>query len=155
MREEFVFSLITRTRDKLLKQAEQCPEQLRSTIPEGFNNSILWQMGHVLTVTDALVFGMSGHPIECPTTYRSFFGNGTKPADWTEAPPAWDTILEQLKAQPNRVQAVLSGKLSQGIAKENFMKAETIGELLAFHVMHESTHSGMVSGLLKALNRKP
>ncbi|WP_028549758.1 DinB family protein [Paenibacillus sp. UNC451MF] len=154
MREEFTFSLIARTRDKLLKQAEQCPADQRNVVPDGFNNNILWQMGHVLTVTDGLVFGISGHPSECPASYRSFFGNGTKPADWSEEPPAWETIMEQLKDQPNRIQAVLSRKLSSGLTKENFMKAESIDELLQFHIMHESMHSGMVSGLLKALNRK-
>lgn len=54
------------------------PETAADQKPEGFNNTIRWNTGHILTTTDAL-FGLK----MLPENYRELFWQGTKPADWT------------------------------------------------------------------------
>jgi hypothetical protein len=150
MRDAFVFGTLDKHRGRLLQLVEGCRENKRNVVPEGFNNSVHWQIGHVLTVTERLVFGLSEQTPVIPANYQTFFGNGTKPADWQEEPPAWDLLMAQLKEQPNRICKSLKDKLEVSV-KENFLKAETVGELIVSSVLHEVNHAGTISAMLKVL----
>ncbi|MCY9656803.1 DinB family protein [Paenibacillus chondroitinus] len=150
MRDTFLFGALDRYRNRLLQLVEGCPEDKRNVVPPGFNNSIHWQIGHVLAVTDRLIFALSEQPSLVPANYISFFGNGTKPADWQEEPPAWDVIIAQLKEQPAQIRESLGDKLDVAV-KENMMKAATIEQLINFSIMHEANHFGMISAMMKVL----
>lgn len=150
MREEYIFATLDKHRGRLIALVEGCPEDKRTVVPTGFNNSIHWQVGHILTVTERLIFGLAEQALSIPANYQSFFGNGTKPADWQEEPPAWDLLITQLMDQPNRIREALTGKLDTQV-KENFMKAENIGELINSSIIHEVNHAGTISTMLKVL----
>ncbi|MEK3719849.1 DinB family protein [Paenibacillus sp. FSL H8-0034] len=150
MREAFMFDAVDKYRNRLLQLVDKCPAEQRNVVPTGFNNSILWQIGHILTITEGLVFGFSGEAVQIPAEYRTFFGSGTKPADWTEEPPTWEAILEQLKQQPVRIREVFAGKL-QASVKENFAKADHVEEILLTNLLHENNHAGMIQAMLKVL----
>ncbi|MEK8127548.1 DinB family protein [Paenibacillus filicis] len=154
MRTEFVFHILNKHHQQLLELVETCPEDQRLTIPEGFKNNLHWHIGHVLTVTEFHVFGLSEHtPGQVlPANYQQLFAYGTKPSDWQEEPPAWDLLIAQLKDQRNQLHVLLDGKLDVPV-KENFLKAETFGELLVSTTLHLVDHLGFVSALLKVLKR--
>lgn len=150
MRDTFLFGALDRYRNRLLQLVEGCPEDKRNVVPAGFNNSIHWQIGHVLAVSDRLIFTLSEQPSLVSTSYISFFGNGTKPADWQEDPPAWEDIIAQLKEQPAQIRESLHEKLDMPV-KENMMKAATIEQLINFSIMHEANHFGVISAMMKVL----
>jgi hypothetical protein len=85
-----------------------------------------------------------------PANYQTLFAYGTKPADWQKEPPAWDLLIAQLKEQNNRIRESLKDKLELPV-KENFLKAETIGELIVSTVLHLVNHVGIISAQLKVL----
>src|SRR4029078_9794687 len=118
MREAFVFDLVDKHRGRLLQLIEGCCVEHRNVVPTGFNNSIHWQIGHILTVTDRVIFGFSGQTMTIPSTYVGLFGNGTKPADWQAEPPAWDDLVAQLTEQPARIREIMADKLEIAV-KEN------------------------------------
>jgi hypothetical protein len=150
MREEYLFQTMERIRDRLLLLVEKCPIEQRNVIPTGFNNHIFWHIGHILTVTDGMVFVRSAEASRIPESYRSFFGNGTKPADWIDTPPTWETIITQLKEQPQAVRDAFSGRLEQAVT-ENYAKAENVGEMLINNLTHDSNHAGSIHAMLKVL----
>lgn len=150
MRDTFLFGAFDKYRNRLLQLAEGCPEDLRNVVPAGFNNSIHWQIGHVLTVTDRIVYLLSEQSSLLPANYVSFFGNGTRPAEWQEEPPAWDVILTQLKEQPAQMRESLHDKLEVPV-KENMMRAATIEQLINTSIMHEASHIGVISAMMKVL----
>jgi hypothetical protein len=49
MRDAFIFGKLDNHLGELLQLVEGCPENKRKVVPEGFNNSLHWQIGHVLT----------------------------------------------------------------------------------------------------------
>ncbi|WP_165842165.1 DinB family protein [Paenibacillus xerothermodurans] len=151
MREAFLFGAMGMLRERVLELADKCAPQHRTVQPPGFNNNILWHLGHILTVTDGIMYGLSGEASQLPASYRTFFGNGTKPSDWGDGVPSWETIIEQLKGQPQQIIAHFTGRLHQA-AKENFANAETAGELLQVNLMHEHNHAGSINAMLKVLN---
>ncbi|GGG52877.1 DinB family protein [Paenibacillus radicis (ex Gao et al. 2016)] len=152
MRNDFIFSILKNRHNQLIELAAQCPEDKRNIVPEGFKNSLHWHIGHVLTVTEFHVFDLSEFELnqKLPASYQDFFAYGTKPADWQGEPPAWDVLIGQLRKQPDEIRELLEGKLDVPV-KENFLKAETFGELIVSTVQHAAEHIGFVSAMLKAL----
>jgi hypothetical protein len=151
MREDFIFLTAEKMRGRLVLLAEKVPVDKRAVIPEGFNNNIQWHMGHILTVADDLIYGLSGETPQLPASYRAFFGNGTKPSDWTEETPDWDTIISQLQVQHKQIKDHFTGKLSTNVGK-NFASAEKTEELVMFNLYHEGNHAGSINAMLKVLN---
>jgi uncharacterized damage-inducible protein DinB len=150
VRETYLFDNLDKSRTRLLKYLEQCPADKRNVIPTGFNNSIQWHLGHILTVIDRIVYTFTDQPKKLPDTYQKLFGSGTKPSEWTEEPPAWETLLSQLQEQSAQIRADFTGKLGQSV-KENFFKAETMDEVLHSCIVHEAGHVGNIASMLKIL----
>lgn len=150
MREAYLFERFEKSWSQLLQKAEGCPEDKRDVVPAGCNNNIHWHLGHILTVTDSIAFGYAGQEGKVPNTFRGYFGNGTKPADWTGDVPSWDTVIALLKEQPGHLQAAFQGKMNEPV-KENFFKAETVEELLTGALQHAASHAGSIGTMLKLL----
>lgn len=154
MSDLFIFGLFERTRKSILGYtAELTPEQ-RSIVPVGFNNNIHWQLGHVIFIADAIVFGFAGKNAQVPAEYRTFFGPGTKPADWTTEAPAWEELLDLFTKQTQMFRETFAGHTNEPVAnKDNFAKADTIGDLLELNTMHESSHSGMINAMSRLVKQ--
>ncbi|WP_052350499.1 DinB family protein [Paenibacillus gorillae] len=152
MRNDFIFDILKSRHNQLIELVALCLEDKRNIVPEGFKNSIHWHIGHVLTVTEFHVFGLSEFEWnqKLPASYQHFFAYGTKPADWQSEPPAWDLLIDQLRKQPDEIRELLKTKLDVPV-KENFLNAETYGELIVSTVLHAADHIGFVSAMLKAL----
>jgi uncharacterized damage-inducible protein DinB len=148
MREAYLFNALEKSRERIVKLTENLSAEQVGAVPAGFNNSILWHLGHILTVADGLMYGLTGQEGKLPASYKSCFGNGTKPADWTEGVPSLSTILSELKEQPAELRASFEGKFADA-AKPNFFKAETIGELFVSTLAHEREHAGNINAMLK------
>lgn len=152
MSDQYAFQLMNRTRQGLLKHLESLPADKRGVVPAGFNNNVHWQLGHIITVTDGLIHRFSGRSITLPEQFAGFFGPGTKPADWTEDPPAWDDLIQLLKDQPARLRETFEPVLEEPVAqKDNFASAVTVGDLFHLCNAHESSHTGMVNAMVRIL----
>jgi len=152
MSEAFLFGLIGKARERIIQQVENVPEAQRHVVPTGFNNSLHWQLGHIVTVADGITLRYGGFESKIPSSYGKLFNNGTKPSDWEDEPPHWDILIQQLPEQFQALQDTLQGRLGDPVAvKDNFAKAQTIGELVALNMSHENLHLGMITAMVKVL----
>lgn len=146
MKHNYVFDLWENIRQRILNDVENLPEDKREIVPRGFSNNIYWQIGHVLTSTDALVIQFAREEPRIPQSYSSFFKNGTKPSAWSEQPPDWETIVSQLKEQLKELRKTFARKLTEPGAVIDDVLQAVVGS-----IAHESIHSGMISAMVKAL----
>jgi uncharacterized damage-inducible protein DinB len=153
MMEDVLFDALARGREHLLKQVGDCPLDKRYVVPTGFNNNILWQLGHIVTETDGLITRLSGEKQTLSAEYKTFFVNGTKPSEWNGEPPPWDEILSQLKDQIPLIRRIFIGKLDTR-SMDNPSRDETVEELLLFNLFHEYLHIGNIGAMLKVLGVK-
>ncbi|MEK1832717.1 DinB family protein [Priestia megaterium] len=72
-----------------------------------------WNLGHIAFIQEKLVFGLAGEPMQTPESYESFFGAGTKPADWTEPAPSLEEIAKVLKDQAHRIKEFMPGQFDK------------------------------------------
>ncbi|MDO3412295.1 DinB family protein [Saccharibacillus sp. CPCC 101409] len=150
MTNAFVFKLMDRAVNALLKILEDVPENARGIVPDRFNNNLHWQVGHIVTVADRVVNGLSGRTPVFPQEYPAFFAPGTKPADWQGEAPAWDELVAELRGLPDRFRADFGDKPDEPLANpDNFAKAETLGDLLMLNVSHMNNHLGMVNAMAR------
>ena len=80
IRKGFYHILKSTPREELLK------------IPNGFNNNIWWNIAHVVSTQQALVYGLAGLQLQMPQELKDKFKKGTVP-DGT----ATDDEIEQVK----------------------------------------------------------
>lgn len=137
---EYIKMQFTRTRMVLKQTLENITPEVYFTIPKGFNNNILWQVGHVLMTTDFLLFNGK---VTIPKSYQKLFGPGTKPADWPMDVPYLETLLQQIEEQLERIQSIDTNTFNEKLPKSIFGN-ETKGELAAFAAFHEAMHVGQI-----------
>lgn len=144
------------TRQVVLQQVQSIPEKLFDVQSEGFNNTIRWNVGHIVYWMDkysALSFGSTS---AIPDSYEMLFNSGTKPSDWILTPPSKKELVETLSAQLTRMTEltpdVLDEELSTSFDFGPF-RFNTAGELFNFALIHEAIHLGTISSQLKILSR--
>ncbi len=54
---ELVFKQFKVAKDYFIRNVESISKEVASVQPDGFNNTIHWHVGHVLTFTEQLMFG--------------------------------------------------------------------------------------------------
>jgi hypothetical protein len=137
-------------RAQTIKFAMGVSESVADIQPTGFNNTIRWHLGHILTVQERLSLGLLGESLGIPDDYPSLFGNGTKPADWLETPATLATLVSQLEEQTARICTGITGRLEETLAKP-FNTMETHGEVVHYSLFHEGAHLGFIRALQRAI----
>ncbi|MDG4850093.1 DinB family protein [Peribacillus frigoritolerans] len=147
---QLVFKQFEMTREYFIKNVESISKELNDVQPDGFNNTIHWHTGHVLTITEQTMFGFPNVTTHLPTNYIKLFGNGTKPADWTGNIPAMDQLVVQLKDQLTRLKQIPPEQLDQDLDTP-FLGCKTVGELAGLTLMHEATHMGQIQAMKRMI----
>lgn len=143
---EFIFKSFELTRNFFLKNVEGCSEAIIDVQPEGFNNTIHWHVGHVLTVAEQFMFGFPKKSANLPANYMELFATGTKPADWQGDVPSVKELTSQLRDQLTRIKEIPAESLNERL-KQPFLGCETFGELANFAIFHESNHLGQIHAM--------
>lgn len=145
---ELLFKQFEMTRGFFLRDLQDVTAEQASVQPEGFNNTIHWQVGHVLTVTEQFMLGYPRKTTHLPANYIELFGNGTRPADWSGEIPSLEVLAGQLREQLGRIKEVPAELLDQKLNKP-FLGLETVGELANMALFHESYHLGQIHSMKK------
>ncbi|MDE0464579.1 MAG: DinB family protein, partial [Caldilineaceae bacterium] len=56
-------------------------EQLHA-MPDGFDNNIAWNLGHIMVVQQRILYGSSGLPLSVSEETMPMYLPDTSPADW-------------------------------------------------------------------------
>lgn len=147
---ELIFKSFEIARDRFVKALDGLDESLVDVQPDGFNNTIHWQAGHVLTVAEQFMFGFPKKSANLPANYMEFFGSGTKPADWKEGVPSVQELSEQLKEQIKRIKEIPAERFNERL-KSPFLGLETFGEVANFGVFHEALHLGQIQAIKRVI----
>jgi uncharacterized damage-inducible protein DinB len=153
------------TNDMLLRQVEvvraitlqkldSITEDVADIMPKGFNNTIRWNVGHILIVQDQLASNFAGLPQQLSLEFVTLFGNRTRPSEWQVEPPTLQALSYELKKQTAYIKESLGNRLQEKAIKPFVrlgFKMETIGEILAFSLHHEGMHTGVIYAIQRAI----
>jgi len=148
---QLLFNNIELTSSFFIKNVEAIEESLANIQPAGFNNTIKWHIGHVLTTNESLLFGFPKKSSHLPVNYMELFARGTKPADWQGDVPSVSVLSSQLKEQVKRMKEIPVESLNVKL-KEAFLGQEMFGELVNFALFHENLHLGHIQAMNLAIS---
>jgi uncharacterized damage-inducible protein DinB len=148
---ELLFKHFELTRGKFVNYVVDLEEGIAEVQPEGFNNSIRWHVGHVLTVAEQFMFGFPKKSTHLPANYMELFASGTSPAAWQGDVPQLQELLVQLQDQIKRIKEIPAESFNQRL-KTPFLGQETFGELTNFAIFHESIHLGQIQAMKRIIN---
>jgi hypothetical protein len=147
---ELLFNNIEFSRNFFIKNVEIVEEDVFDVQPEGFNNTIHWHVGHVLTAAEQFMFGFPNHSDHLPANYIELFTRGTKPADWKGDVPSRSVLISQLKDQLVRMKEIPVERLSKKLEKP-ILGQQNFGELINFSLFHENLHLGQIQAMRRVI----
>jgi hypothetical protein len=142
-------------RQMTIGKVESVSEELFNLQPLQFNNTITWNVGHIIAVLDSLVFQRITQTSKLPKGFADLFKRGTKPSDWTVTPYTKAELVELLQKQLNDLNEAFTDKaddkLPSPIQIRDF-KPESVGDVIGFAIVHERMHTTTISNLVKVIN---
>ncbi|TLS36486.1 DinB family protein [Pseudalkalibacillus caeni] len=151
MREDQLFSQLKMWRRWTVEYLRTIPEDIADKIPHGHNNSIRWNTGHILVGWDHTMFPAVSMERQMPESYHLMFPRGSKPESWTEQPPSMEELIRQLEEQPIHIEKACTGRLDEPLEKP-FLDMKTVGDMILFHMNHESLHMGTIKSMKQILS---
>lgn len=136
----------------MLKQIENLTSAQLNHIPPGFNNNIIWNLGHMLSAEQTMCYVRAGLPPTIDSSYLSRYLSGTKPEHPVDQPEieytraALITSLHTLQSDLDR-QIFDNYSPSVMIPKVYGFEVRTIDEAIDYLLYHDGYHTGCILSL--------
>lgn len=125
-----------------------------NVIPKGFNNNIIWNIGHVVVIQQLLAYKLSGLPITISDELVEKYKKDSKPEG-----DATQEDVDEIKALLLSTIEKTKEDYSNGVFKNyNAYTVSTTGNTLTnideafqFILLHEGIHLGYVMALIRAI----
>ncbi|GMX66800.1 DinB family protein [Paenibacillus elgii] len=150
-----IINTINIARQMTIDKVEGINEELFDIQPPQFNNTIRWNVGHIIAVMDLLVFKRITETSNLQEGFADLFKGGTKPSDRTSTPPSKAELVELLKKQLNDLKETFADRVDEKLPEpfqNRDFKFETIGDVLGFVIVHEGMHTTTISNYVKVIN---
>ncbi|MGM7700278.1 DinB family protein [Pseudalkalibacillus sp. Hm43] len=149
-----ILQMFNFSRSNTLASLKATTEEQALIVPEGFNNSIVWNLGHIFIAVENIMAHVDGSKANIPDGYKEFFGHSTSPSTWTKEPPTLKELATQLEEQTERIASIYGEKLQDTLPEPLRLNErtafETYGEVLNFMIWHEGLHLGVINGIKRA-----
>ena len=135
---------------QLIRQAlAGLSEEAYFNIPQGFDNNIAWNLGHIIVTQQALHYRLSGQPTLTNKEDVAMFKTGSSPADWTSRPDIGRLLELLVEAGPKLQDDYAAGLFATFRPYTTFtgITLRTIEDALAFNNFHEGLHLGTILAL--------
>ncbi|OPA73771.1 hypothetical protein BVG16_27190 [Paenibacillus selenitireducens] len=154
--EHFVFTQMSFVRSQTLKILDGVTEDMADQVPEGFRNTIRWNLGHIYVVLERFAFQYLGLPLQMPEGFKEHFENGTSPLNRHDSVtvPSLQELEVLLNGQIDRIREALQHRLDEELAQPYTtslgMTLATPQQFLSFSLYHEGMHVSVIK-LYKAI----
>lgn len=150
--QQYILDCIETARTGFIELTEGLTLEQLNKIPEGFNNNVAWNFGHISVAALALAFKTSGVKPAIDIPYFKKYGKGTRPET--------DIDADELQALKDYATSAIA-MIKESIAAQEFDNAAImpyttatygipmtdIDEIIATIAMHDSLHYGIARSL--------
>ena len=149
---EFQFEVLRVTRKNVLNSIKNLTIDQLNTIPEGFNNNIMWNVVHLIATQQLLVYGLSGQAFKVSKDLINAYRKGTAPSEtvteeqFDEYKKLFFSTIDQMEEDYNN-----------GLFGDNFktyptsfgITLEKLEDAITFNNAHEAMHLGNILSMKK------
>mgnify|MGYP001466135076 CR=1 FL=1 len=147
------FEILNITRNNILNSIKGLSLSELNEIPVGFNNNIIWNVGHIVATQQLLCYKMSGLDMALDPAFIAKYMKGSF-AVGDASQEELDYIVKQLKELPVKAEA----DYANGVFKEFNSYTTSYNITLAnvelaiqFNNVHEGLHFGYIMAMKKVL----
>ena len=146
---------IRKTRSFLLEQLKDLTTEQFNQTAEGFNNNIVWNLGHMITVQQGICYKRAGLPTLITDNFWQRFKPGSQPKEIIDdgeiaaIKQLLYSTVDQLETDYNKK---VFGNYTTWVTK-NGLTLTTIDEALAFLAFHEGLHADVITAIKRAIIR--
>ncbi|MEO1258174.1 MAG: DinB family protein [Bacteroidota bacterium] len=143
--------LLKTTRNNIQRLMDAFTIEQLNQIPNGFNNNLIWNYGHVVITHQLLIYGLSGLPMKVDNELVAKYRKGTKPETQIDS-----NEYDYLKNLFHELPEITLADYEQGIF-QNYKRYETsfgatlekVEDGILFNNMHEAMHFGTMLSIRK------
>ncbi len=143
---------ITQASRKILSQfLENYSLSQLNTIPEGFNNNLIWNIGHIVVVQQMLVYKLSGLPMMVSDAIIDKYKRGTKPEEQVTQ-EEYEAIKSLVLKTIDQTETDFNNNLFKNYLEFTTMTGivlKNATDAMAFNCYHEAIHTGIMMGIKK------
>ncbi|MEX2104953.1 MAG: DinB family protein [Bacilli bacterium] len=147
-RHEVLLAQVESFRGTTLQLIDSLTEEMADIVPQGFNNNIRWNLGHIYLDQYLWIQHLTKESIAFPDGFREWFDYGTSPATWTSTPPSLATLKELLAEQPRFIKETYRDRLEEEFPATE-LGMHTIAQVLVRTIFHEGLHLAAIQGIRK------
>lgn len=139
----------------LLKLIQDLSTEQFNEVPAGFNNNIIWNLGHMISAQQGLCYKRSGLDIKTDQQLFLAYRPETKPEEFVDSAGV-DEIKSLLLSTIDKLDADYSNNLftSFGTFTTRYgIELSNIDDVLRFLPFHEGLHIGCILALKKLVTR--
>lgn len=153
----FIFEVFPNTRAALNNIIENYSLADLNKIPEGFNNNIIWNIGHVIVTEQLLVYKLSGLQPMVSDNLINKYKKDSKP-DGNVSQAEVDEIKELLFSTIERTKIDYTNNVfinyNEYTVSTTGNTLKNVDDALNFALFHEGLHAGYILALKRALKTK-
>ncbi len=146
---------IRKVRISLLEQVSNLSDDTLNEVPAGFNNNIVWNVGHLITVQQGVCYLRAGLKPFVDEQYTAAYKPGTKPEKYIG--------LSEIESIKKLLLSSL-GPLEEDYSNHIFsnypawttrygVELSNIDDALAFLGFHEGLHTGYIMALKRVVSK--
>lgn len=150
----FAFEVLPKTRHFFNNLLEKTSIGDLNKIPKGFNNNIIWNIGHILVTEQLLVYKLSNLPLMVSDTLVENYKKGTKPNGYVseeEINEIKGLLFSTIKKTEEDYNNQLFKNYQEYTVSTTGNTLFNINDALSFVHFHEGMHQGYILALLKAI----
>ena len=144
-------------RELIVRKIEKCDDELLDQVPEGFNNTIRWQIAHLIATPALLTYRLTGQ--ESPLVNQEFLGSvckGTCHESYSlnedyGTPHLLEFLIETTKQLQRDYKNLKKTEFKPYETSTGFM-IKDLDSAIAFSNVHDGIHIGQIGLYLKLLN---
>lgn len=129
------------------------PKEELLKIPEGYNNNIWWNIAHVVSTQQGLMYGLGGLQLQIPQELKDKFKKGTVPdgiATDEEIEQVKKLLFSTVEKSIEDYDNGLFAAYSEYTTSAN-VTLKNIDDAISFNFFHEGLHYGSILALRKAV----
>lgn len=150
----FAFEVLPKTRHFFNNLLEKTSIGDLNKIPKGFNNNIIWNIGHILVTEQLLVYKLSNLPLMVSDALVENYKKGTKPNGYVseeEINEIKGLLFSTIKKTEEDYNNQLFKNYQEYTVSTTGNTLFNINDALSFVHFHEGMHQGYILALLKAI----
>ena len=146
---EKYFDIMQKTRINFVHLLDGLTIEQLNKIPEGFNNNLIWNFGHLLATQQAIFYGLCGLKLNVDEQFVKSYRRYSKPENIVSV-----AEFETIKQDFEKVQQQFFEDYKQGVFN-NFkpyttsfgVQLNTIEDAIKFSSVHDGLHLGYAMAL--------